>query len=223
MMTEAGPLVCSHQRGAGAEATAAAAPSRVFDMLRRGCIDLNRSERGRLASCLDSMTDREYFKAEPGQEHYALLEWIGGRFAGSTVLDLGTYRGASALALAATKKLDVVTVDCHEVSSFMFRQVPNIRRIHDDVVDWLLTDEAAALVRTVPLIVMDLSHDGWTERAVYGQLERLGFEGILLLDDINLNDSMRRFWAEISRPKLDLSGIGHHTGTGAVLFEGSET
>ena len=53
------------------------------------------------------------------------------------------------------------------------------------------------------------------------QLERLGFTGILLVDDINLNDQMRRVWADISRPKLDITSIGHHTGTGAVLFEGS--
>ena len=223
MTMNAGPLVCSHQRGAGTEATAAAAPSRVFELLRRGNLDLTKCERERLAKCLDSLTDREYLRSGPGQEHYALLEWLGCRFAGQTVLDFGTYRGASALALSASGKADVVTVDCADVTSFLFRQVSSICHIHDDIVDWLQTDEALALVQAAPLIVLDVSHDGWTERAIYAQLERLGFVGILLLDDINLNDQMRRVWAEISRPKLDLSSIGHHTGTGIVLFEGSET
>lgn len=223
MMNEAGPLVCSHQRGAGADATAAAAPSRVFEMLRRGSVDLYKCERAQFAKCLESLDDRKYLLSAPGLEHYALLEWLGCRFAGSTVLDFGTYTGASALALAASGKADVVTVDCHKKTSFLWQQVSNIKYIHDDIVDWLRTDEAADMVKVAPLIMLDLTRDGWTERAVYAQLERLGFVGILLLDDINLNDQMRRFWDDVSRPKLDLSSIGHHTGTGAVLFERSET
>jgi hypothetical protein len=171
---------------------------------------------------LTEQEDRRYLMDVPGQEHYTLLEWIGARFPGKTILDIGTYRGASALALVASGRCPVVTIDCYEHTSPAFADVPGIARVLDDAVDWLETEEAAEIVRDCPVIMLDVLHDGWTERHIYRKLEELGFNGILLLDDINLNDPMIRFWNDIERPKLDLTRIGHHTGTGAVLFEGSK-
>lgn len=221
---------CSSLVGAGAEATAASAPpasrscvGRAWFLLRNlEPRKLNRNARMKYVELLAEQADRRYFGDEPGKEHYALLEWIGSVFPGKTLLDIGTYRGASALALIGSGASPVITVDCSDHTGPGFSGAPGIARILDDAVDWLETEEAAEVVRECPVIMLDVMHDGWTERHIYRRLGEIGFQGILLLDDIALNDPMTRFWNDIERPKLDLTRIGHHSGTGAVLFEGSE-
>ncbi len=69
-----------------------------------------------------------------------------------------------------------------------------------------------------PLIMLDTAHDGVFERQVYDMLEAAGYEGLLLLDDIYLNTAMQDFWSQISREKLDLTPIGHWSGTGLARF-----
>ncbi|MCH7749277.1 MAG: hypothetical protein IH939_14405 [Acidobacteria bacterium] len=69
-----------------------------------------------------------------------------------------------------------------------------------------------------PLIVLDTAHDGVFERRVYDMLDAAGYEGLLLLDDINLNTAMQDFWRQISREKIDLTPIGHWSGTGLARF-----
>ena len=228
MITRDG-IGCSTDAGAGAVATAAPVPpsprecvAKVWFLLSNMETVPPMTEREKFTHILTDPADRRYFMDAPGQEHYALLEWIGARFPEKTIIDIGTYRGASALSLVASGRSPVITIDCYDHASPLLADVPGIARILDDAVDWLDTVEAAEIVPECPVIVLDVLHDGWTERHVYRALEEMGFRGILLLDDIYLNDPMKRFWNEIDRPKLDLSRIGHHTGTGAVLFDGSK-
>lgn len=221
---------CSTGTGAGAVATAApASPSprecvgRVWFLLANMETLPPLKEREKHVKVLSDPADRRYLVSNPGDEHYALLEWLGARFPEKTLVDIGTYRGASALSLIASGRSPVVTVDCYDHVSPAFENMPGIARVLDDAVDWLDTVDAVEIVRECPVIVLDVLHDGWTEKYIYRQLEEIGFMGILILDDIYLNDPMTRFWNGIERPKLDLTRIGHHTGTGAVLFEGSKT
>jgi hypothetical protein len=220
---------CSTGTGAGAVATAALVPPTFRECVRRVWFLLMNmetlpplKEREKHLRILSDPADRRYFVSNPGDEHYALLEWLGARFPEKTIVDIGTYRGASALSLIASGRSPVITVDCYDHAAPGFEGVPGIARVLDDAVDWLDTADAEEIVKECRIIVLDVLHDGWTERYIYKQLEALGFNGILILDDIHLNDPMTRFWDEIDRPKLDLSRIGHHTGTGAVLFEGSK-
>ena len=55
------------------------------------------------------------------------------------------------------------------------------------------------------------------------KLIEMDFKGILLLDDIHLNPEMQSFWDWIPvGRKVDLTRLGHHSGTGAVLFGDSK-
>jgi methylase of polypeptide subunit release factors len=45
-------------------------------------------------------TDDHEFYGEPGKEHYRLLSYLASCFKNSDIFDIGTHRGASALALS---------------------------------------------------------------------------------------------------------------------------
>ena len=59
---------------------------------------------------------------------------------------------------------------------------------------------------------------GNRKKRIYDYLDRKGYQGILILDDIHLNPSMERFWSRIEKPKRDITDLGHVTGTGLVFF-----
>ena len=53
------------------------------------------------------------------------------------------------------------------------------------------------------------------------------YEGLLLLDDIHLNDEMKKWWSEVVHnadqwgyKAFDLSTVGHYSGTGLLDFSG---
>ena len=50
----------------------------------------------------------------------------------------------------------------------------------------------------------------------YDWLIKINYKGLLLFDDIHLNNEMRTFWNNIIHKKEDISHIGHITGTGVV-------
>ena len=59
------------------------------------------------------------------------------------------------------------------------------------------------------------------EIEVFNMLQAVGFQGVLICDDIHLNQGMRDFWAVVRAsgiPYYDVSFIGHATGTGLVDF-----
>ena len=53
------------------------------------------------------------------------------------------------------------------------------------------------------------------------ELEKIGYKGLVLLDDTKLNEGMVTFWNSITQEKLDISDYGHWSGTGIVNFDPS--
>ena len=157
---------------------------------------------------------RDYFLDPAGQDHYRLLAHISTLYSNQTVLDIGTYKGCSALALSYNKKTTVFTFD---IGSFWeLSEVPtNVVRVIDDVTNDKYTD----LIRTTSFILLDTAHDGIFERKLHTLLQRLEWKGVLMLDDIALNDEMREYWASITEPKVNMSPVGHWSGTGMVVFD----
>ena len=62
----------------------------------------------------------------------------------------------------------------------------------------------------------DTDHNGIHEKLFYDWLIKINYKGLLLFDDIHLNNEMRTFWNNIIHKKEDISHIGHITGTGVV-------
>ena len=156
---------------------------------------------------------RNYFVDSAGNEHYKLLAYISQQYENSTLLDIGTYKGCSALALSYNTSNKVISFD---IGNFInLSDIPsNIEFVIDDVTDEKYID----MILASPFIMLDTAHDGSFERKLHSHLQNIKWEGLLLLDDINLNDAMREYWQSITEDKYDVSDYGHWSGTGLVYF-----
>jgi SAM-dependent methyltransferase len=149
-------------------------------------------------------------------EHYQLLACLSTRFEGATLFDIGTLKGYSALALSYNPANRVKSYDIQDVKELAEPQ--NLTTIEYRIGNVLHDPE----LLSSPLILLDTEHDGTFETQVYAFLKQNHYKGLLVLDDIYLNDAMKRFWQAIDLPKEDLTDIGHWSGTGIVDFGQSE-
>ena len=164
--------------------------------------------------------DDHVFCEEAGREHYRLLAYLGREMRCRELLDVGTCHGFSAVALSSdpaklVRSFDVVDrIPCSRVTA---RDRPNVvLRVGDGYMA-----ELADITRDTDLVLIDIDHTGAAERELMAGLRAAGYRGLVLLDDIKLNDEMRRFWDEIPEAKLDVSAVGHWSGTGLVVFDPS--
>jgi hypothetical protein len=158
------------------------------------------------------------FLGAPGREHYRLLADLSQRRDHQILLDVGTFRGCSALALAYNETNTVVSFDLWNKVD-LTRVPENIQFVVGDV----MHDAYKELIAKSSLILLDTNHDGIFERRFFNHLLDLDWSGWLVLDDIYLNNAMRQFWSDIVLSKDDLTRIGHYTGTGLVYFTGDYT
>lgn len=164
-----------------------------------------------------------YFPREMGLEHYKLLAYLSSQCEnGEKVYDIGTFVGYSALALAYNPNVNVVTYDLYNLfpntADLTAKAYPNITF---KIADCTTPAEVQEIAKS-PLVFLDVDpHDGIQEPQIFKSLEDAGFKGILLLDDIHLNEGMRNFWNWIPEKykKYDISKYGHHSGTGLVVFD----
>jgi hypothetical protein len=161
-----------------------------------------------------------YFLGAPGREHYRLLSYLAARMPpGSRVVDVGTYLGFSALALSTGAALvdSYDIMDCispPSVADPTVKQRANVT-LH---VPRSCFDDMPRIMQS-PFIVLDVDpHDGVQERRFFDMLEAAGYRGHVLCDDIHLNEDMRAFWEGVTQPKVDLTHVGHWSGTGLVAF-----
>jgi len=164
----------------------------------------------------------KYFNLPAGQEHYKLLAYIANQLPkGSVVYDIGTYLGFSALAWSRNPNIKVVTYDIGNYiqNKEAFDGIINLeRRIGNCIMD------AEEIVERSKVIMIDVDpHDGIQEVAMLKAFVATGFKGIMLFDDIYANEPMYKFWQSINIPgttKLDLTSVGHFSGTGAIVWDG---
>ncbi|MBA7636649.1 hypothetical protein ES703_44270 [subsurface metagenome] len=145
-------------------------------------------------------------------EHYKLLAYISTLFNKQTLFDIGTHDGLSALALSYNKAINVKSYDINRTKiSYNYTEKINIKYIIGNA----LKDED---LKKSPFIFLDTKHDGIFENQLYNHLIKIDYKGLLMLDDIILNDAMRKFWNDIKHDKYDLIKKGHWSGTGLVNF-----
>lgn len=87
----------------------------------------------------------------------------------------------------------------------------------EDINNPIIFNTRKQILENADLIFIDGPHDGIFEREIFSKLLRLKFKNnpIMILDDIKIS-SMVSFWHEIELPKLDISHMGHITGTGII-------
>lgn len=164
----------------------------------------------------------------PG-EHYRLLAGLVSALRPQTVLDIGTFTGASALALLAAlppggRVVSFDLADWRDMAGTVLRESDFADgRLTHHVVD-LSSDppEYRHVLAEADLVLLDASHDGETERRFFEVFDRRLRSGCLvLMDDIRFIPLIP-VWRELRKPKLDLTSFGHWTGSGLVEWAQAE-
>ena len=163
----------------------------------------------------------EYFYLLPGREHYQLLAYLSTKFEGQTILDIGTHFGSSAHALAFNGSNHVHSFDIQDRVSPARRLAPNISFHITNLFDPATRDQWKVRILAAALIFIDIEpHDGRPEFEFIQWLKANRYQGIVVLDDIWYFKSMRNnLWFQLDLPKLDVTHIGHWSGTGIVMFD----
>jgi 2-polyprenyl-3-methyl-5-hydroxy-6-metoxy-1,4-benzoquinol methylase len=152
-----------------------------------------------------------WFFMEAGEEHYRLLAYIGSLYKSKTLLDIGSYQGNSAIALAHSG---------NKIISYDLASQPIISKIKKDNISFEIGNilDKDDLILSSPFIMLDTYHDGTFEQEFVDHLIKINYKGLVMFDDINLNKEMSNFWNGLKNEKYDLTNLGHYTGTGIAIF-----
>lgn len=116
--------------------------------------------------------------------------------------------------MSQNKKNKVITYDIVLKNNTLFENYSNIEIKTLDI-----NKENAEIINSSNFILLDIDpHDGVQELNFYKNLINIDYKGIVMLDDIHLNDGMQKFWNNIYHEKYDLTDIGHWSGTGLINF-----
>jgi hypothetical protein len=165
--------------------------------------------------------DSEWFYAEPGVESHRLLAYLSTLFEGQTIFDVGTHLGDSAHALAYNEKNRVLSFDVVDKVPLHRRKRQNVAYRLADLFDPATREKWKPQLLDSPLIFLDVDpHEGTREYEFVSWLRRNEYRGVVVLDDIWYFKPMRdRLWYRIEdRYKLDITHVGHWSGTGMVSF-----
>lgn len=155
--------------------------------------------------------------------YYRLMYELAAELRPRLALEVGTYDGAGACHLAAgCPETRVVTVDVDPAASERCRAAAAAGGLRNVEAVTLRSDapellELLAARGPVDLLFVDGDHSYEAALGDYRRLLPLCRPGALvLLDDVDLDDGMRRFWSEVAEPKRALPGM-HYMGFGAAL------
>jgi predicted O-methyltransferase YrrM len=169
----------------------------------------------------NELNDSEFF-GKCGKEHYKLLSYLSKQFDNSIIIDIGTFRGASAAALSSNKTNSVISFDINNSRFQQLNSIENIKFNIDDVLNPNVLKKHENLILNSSLIFLDIDpHIGKEEYKFLLFLKEKNYKGLLILDDIWYFKSMRdNLWFLIpSENKCDITDIGHWSGTGLVYFD----
>ena len=152
-----------------------------------------------------------YFHSQSGKEHYRLLIELSSYFNNEILFDIGTNRCMSAIALSKNKTNKIKSYDIVQQLPIN----PNVENIQFIIGDSTKDED----LQKSRFIFLDVDHDGIYEEILFNHLRSIGWKGLIILDDIKLNEPMSIFWNSITERKADLTPIGHWSGTGMVLFQ----
>jgi predicted O-methyltransferase YrrM len=163
----------------------------------------------------------EFIYLNPGEEHYKLLSTISNSLSNAKILDIGTYIGHNAVAFAGNLSNTVYSFDNADYVYGKCRKKQNVRYYVYDLMNEDNRDHNKNLILQSDVILVDINpHDGIIEKEFYEWLKINSYRGLVIWDDIYLNNDMIQFWNSIPNDnKLDLTSIGHKTGTGITFFD----
>jgi predicted O-methyltransferase YrrM len=196
----------------------------LIDLALRAAQEAWRTELPDLSRRVDADSN-DFTRIWPG-EHYRLLAALVKLLQPKWVVEIGTFRGMSALALKkflpSAGKIDTFDIVPWESVPDTFLRPEDfeddrLRQQIGDLSDPAVFELNRSLIQQTEMLFVDGPKDGIFERKLLQQLETVDFHKPLLLvmDDIRFWN-MLAIWQDIARPKLDLTSFGHWSGTGLV-------
>lgn len=162
-----------------------------------------------------------FFQDDEGKEPYKLLACMSKQLpSGSVMSDIGTLYGCSALAMSINETVHVNTYDVVKV-------IPDVDGLQSILtrpnVSMTVVSAQAVIskIATSDIISLDMNTvDGQEEIKIIQHLFELGFRGVLVIDDIHVNDVMKKVWNYVPSTvkKIDVTHYGHWSGTGIVVY-----
>lgn len=166
-------------------------------------------------------TTQEFF-SKSGKEHYKLLSYLSTLYNNVSILDIGTHRGSSALALSYNKTNTIITFDIVDnVINPLIKNKENIKFNFDNLFEEEPRQKWKDTILSSPFILLDVDpHNGFMEIDFYNYLKDIGYNGFVICDDIWFFKDMRdNFWYKIpDEYKYDITKYGHWSGTGVFTF-----
>lgn len=152
---------------------------------------------------------------DTGPQPYRLYAYLSTFFNDTTILDIGTEWGNSALSLAYNDSNHVISYDIEDKGAGKI-QKDNITFkvmdfMQDETIPW----------GNVSIIMIDVDpHDAIQEPVMLQFLYDKGWSGVLIFDDIgDMFQEMKHWFASIDEEKWELDHhIGHYSGTGLINF-----
>lgn len=173
----------------------------------------------KFAGILDGCSE---FHGLIGREHYKLLAYLSTLFNNATIIDIGTHRGSSALALSYNPTNTVHTFDIMDkVVNHKIKTRENIQYHMDNLFEPEGQAKWTETILRAPFLFLDVDpHNGHMEIAFYKFLKEINYQGFVICDDIWYFKEMRdNFWYNIPyEQRYDLTDMGHWSGTGVLTL-----
>ena len=198
----------------------------VVDVLPQACKTRLPIFEGRMSA------EPRWFDTWPG-EHYRLLAAMVKTLHATTVIEIGTFTGMGTVAILQGLRPDgqVVTFDLVPWNDFehTWLQDEDFAKTEGGRVTQMLADVSApggiepyrALFEAADFIFIDGPKDGTTESRILANLATLTLrrDPIVFFDDIRVMN-MVGVWRRVSRPKFDITSMGHWSGSGLIDWNG---
>lgn len=198
----------------------------VVDVLPQACKTRLPIFEGRMSA------EPRWFDTWPG-EHYRLLAAMVRTLHATTVIEIGTFTGMGTVAILQGLRPDgqVVTFDLVPWNDFehTWLQDEDFAKTEGGRVTQMLADVSApggiepyrALFEAADFIFIDGPKDGTTESRILANLATLTLrrDPIVFFDDIRVMN-MVGVWRRVSRPKFDITSLGHWSGSGLIDWNG---
>ena len=162
-------------------------------------------------------SDYRWLNKPAGTDPYRLYSYLSWQFPPNiTLIDIGTFVGNSALALSHNPNVKVISYNIQDDIGNPKYSVKNKSNIELRIKNCI---EDIDILLKSPLILLDTMHNGDFEKELIELLIKNKYNGIVICDDIYLNNEMKLFWDWVPIKKIDLTNIGHWSGTGAIIFD----
>jgi predicted O-methyltransferase YrrM len=202
------------------------ASSRLWDLATNLVPEARRSS----LDLLNARGAPSYVNWLPG-DHYRLLAGLVRLLKPSLVVEIGTYQGHAVLAMlpdlpSGGKLVTFDIVPWTETDNCLLRAEDfgggRLSQLLADLSDEDQARRHTAVLQKADIILVDAAKDGVLERRLLDRFEAVGLKDgcIVVFDDIRVWN-MLGIWRSIRRPKLDLTSLGHYSGTGMVDWSGT--